>query len=103
MKFDALPGFAAEYDRLPGEHKAAFRAAVWLINQTYAAQRANPPIRWPPELRMKRVQGARHPVWEMTWSFHRSDGRATFEFIIIADELGILWRRVGDHAIFDQP
>jgi hypothetical protein len=39
----------------------------------------------------------------MTWSFAGPDGRATFEYIDIGGDLGIRWRRIGGHAIFDKP
>jgi hypothetical protein len=39
----------------------------------------------------------------LTWSFSGPDGRATFEFVTIDGELGILWRRIGDHRIFMRP
>ena len=39
----------------------------------------------------------------MTWSFASPDGRATFEFIIVEDELRVRWRRVGDHEVFKNP
>jgi hypothetical protein len=103
VKFDVLPGFAAEYDRLPEEHKALFRAAIRLINQTYTSQRDDLPIRWPPELRVKRVRGTKRAVWEMTRNFQRPSGRATFELIQIDGEPAILWRRIGGHEIFGEP
>jgi hypothetical protein len=49
--------------------------------------------------RLRRILG----VWELTWSFSGPDGRATFEFVTIDGELGILWRRIGDHRIFMRP
>jgi len=39
-------------------------------------------------------------IWEMTWSFASSDDRATFEFIQRDDEVRVLWRRIGYHAIY---
>ena len=38
----------------------------------------------------------------MTWA---ADGRATFEYgdEVAEGEPHVLWRRVGTHAIFDQP
>lgn len=52
-------------------------------------------------LRVKRVRT--HPgVWEMTWA---DDGRATFSYgePIRPGEPHIVWRRVGTHAILDEP
>jgi hypothetical protein len=103
LKYRLLPGFVTEYDRLPADHQAFFRTAVRVVNQTYAAQQDTPPIRWPPELRIKRVHGAKGAIWEMTWNFHRPDGRATFEFITIDGAPAILWRRIGGHEIFGEP
>jgi hypothetical protein len=42
-------------------------------------------------------------VWELTWSFASSDGRATFEFIEAAEGMRVRWRRVGDHGIYQDP
>jgi hypothetical protein len=39
----------------------------------------------------------------MTRSFSGPDGRATFEYVEIDEELGIRWRRVGGHDIFKTP
>ena len=39
----------------------------------------------------------------MTWSFSGPDGRATFEYFDVDDELAIRWRRIGGHAIFKTP
>jgi hypothetical protein len=57
---------------------------------------------WHPSLRVKRVVGAPE-VWEMTWSWKDPDGRATWEWVQIGGERGVLWRRVGPHAIFKNP
>ena len=52
-------------------------------------------------LRVKGVKGAAG-IFEMTWA---GDGRATFEYgeSVIEGEAHILWRRVGTHAIFNEP
>lgn len=42
-------------------------------------------------------------IWEMTWSFAGPDGRATFELVEIDGEPAIRWRRIGTHAIYDEP
>jgi hypothetical protein len=39
----------------------------------------------------------------MTWSFAGPEGRATFEWMVIEDEPRIRWRRIGFHAIFEEP
>lgn len=52
-------------------------------------------------LRIKPVSG--HPgVFEMTWA---DDGRATFGYgdAVRRGEVHIVWRRIGTHAIFDEP
>ena len=52
-------------------------------------------------LRVKGVKGAAG-IFEMTWA---DDGRATFEYgeEILEGHVHIVWRRVGTHAIFDEP
>ena len=65
-----------------------------------AADGAHDP--WPRGLRVKPIQGARG-IWEMTWSMHDPDGRATWEWVRIGDEPGIRWRRVGTHDVFRRP
>jgi len=42
-------------------------------------------------------------IWEMTWSFSRLDGRATFHLNEIDGQLTLVWRRIGNHDIFKQP
>ncbi|MEJ7657528.1 MAG: hypothetical protein WKF33_10915 [Thermoleophilaceae bacterium] len=51
---------------------------------------------------MRDVKGAAG-VWEMTWSLGGPDGRATWEWVTVADEPAIRWRRVGSHAVFAEP
>ena len=46
---------------------------------------------------------ATEKILEATWSFSGPDGRATFEYVEIDGELGIRWRRLGNHAIFKNP
>jgi hypothetical protein len=53
-------------------------------------------------MRVKKVTGTAD-VWEMTWSWNDPDGRATWQWIEIDSEPGILWRRCGTHDIFDNP
>ena len=52
-------------------------------------------------LRVKGVKWAAG-IFEMTWA---GDGRATFEDgeSVVEGEPNIVWRRVGTHAIFNEP
>lgn len=65
----------------------------------HAADRAS---MWPANLRVSQMSGTKS-IWEMTWSFAGPDGRATFEFIVEDDELRCVWRRIDDHAIYQDP
>lgn len=102
MKFDKLKKFKTDFDALPVEHRRAFRSAMPLFNAACEAYAANPATLWPANLRVKRMAGHKG-IWEMTWSFAQPDGRATFEFIRIDNELAVRWRRIGRHDIFREP
>jgi hypothetical protein len=88
---------------LKPEHLAEFRKVVREkfvpACDVYADDPATP---WPGSLRVKSVRSA-GGILEMTWSFASPDGRATFEFITVEDELRVRWRRVGDHEVFKNP
>lgn len=102
MKYDRSDPFKADYKDLSDAEKTLFRAAVALINQTYAAHEGDGIPHWPAELRIQRVRRLAG-VWEMTWHFSGPDGRATFEYITIEDKPAIKWRRIGTHRILDNP
>lgn len=89
--------FFREFKRLPVGQQRRFRAAV---AELVAALDRRPPT-FPSRLRVKRVQGHRQ-VWELTFA---PDGRATFEYGdgVTPGEAHVVWRRVGDHAIFRNP
>jgi hypothetical protein len=60
------------------------------------------PPEFPGRLRVKAVAG--HPgVFELTWEYH--EGRATFELgpEQRPGEPHVIWRRIGDHSIFNDP
>lgn len=110
MLFERTSSFVADYKRLSDDDKKLFRDAIADFNRACDEREADPAAEWPAHLRVKRVKGTRS-VWEMTWSFKRPDGRATWERVAIAvDEdgetvakPGIRWRRVGNHGIFRDP
>lgn len=102
MKYDRSDDFKADYKRLSDGERELFKKTVRRINEAYE-QRGDQPIPpWPWALRVKDVEGA-PGIFELTWSFSGSDGRATFEFVSIDGELAIRWRRIGSHRIFDAP
>ena len=102
MKYQTTPAFEADWRRLSDDERARFRSVV--REDFHAAcerYRADPATPWPRALRVRRIEGA-PGVWEMTWSFAGPDGRATFEWVRIGDELALRWRRIGGHAIFKE-
>jgi len=102
MKFRRTQRFLADYKRLSDAERALFLAAVRQINDVYAGRGNRRLPDWPAALRIGHLSSVPR-IWEMTWSFSGPDGRATFEFVTIDDEPAILWRRIGDHSIFNQP
>lgn len=91
-----LARFGSDFDSLSERQQAAFIAAIDAFVADLSARRG-----FRPGLRVKGVRGAAG-IFEMTWA---PDGRATFEYGVatIEGEPHIIWRRVGTHAIFDQP
>lgn len=103
MKYERTDSLKRDYGNLTDAERKAFRSAV---QETFlpalAAREADPSRKWPTELRIKGVKGAKG-VWELTWSFTDPDGRATWEWTKIEGEAAIRWRRVGSHRIFSDP
>ena len=63
---------------------------------------AEPGQAWPGKLRVKHVVQTAG-IFEMTWSFAGPDGRATFEWVTVAGERRVRWRRIGGHETFKKP
>jgi hypothetical protein len=92
---EELDRFWRDFDRLTDEQVRLFRLAVRKFLEDL------PTRRFRASLRVRDVEG--HPgVWEMTWA---GDGRATFAYgpSLRLGDVHIIWRRVGTHAIFDDP
>ncbi|MDX6699236.1 MAG: hypothetical protein QOE65_2633 [Solirubrobacteraceae bacterium] len=102
MRFQTTPAFDGDVRRL--ERRGRFEAFRAVVRDDFipAALRhvERPAEPWPARLRVKAVRHA-PGIWEMTWDW--PDGRATFEWVEIDGESGVLWRRVGTHAIFGDP
>jgi hypothetical protein len=95
--YDQTDRFRRDYKALSPERKQSFKRAV----AVFAEDLDRAEGRFRPGLRVKGVRGARG-VFELTFE---EDGRAIFEFgePIIAGKPHIIWRRVGTHAILDDP
>ncbi len=100
MKYVRTPGFLADLRRLPDEHRKMFAAAVHeLLRPALDAGAHTGAAPWPRALRIHRIGRD----YSMTWSFSSPDGRATFEWVQIDGRLGLRWRGIGGHGIFEKP
>lgn len=95
--FEREPRFDREFRRLSRELQRAFLKALPSFIEALRAK----PLAFPPRLRVKRVEGTPR-VWEMSFA---GDGRATFTYgrEVVPEEPHVVWRRIGDHSIFDDP
>lgn len=93
---EAIASFWRDWAGLSAEDQRAFRAAVQKFVEDMKTGRG---LR--KGLRVKGVQGARG-IYELSWA---QNGRATFEYgkPVRDGEPHIIWRRIGDHGIFDRP
>ena len=103
MRYQTTPAFDRDLGCLRAREKELFTQSVREKFIPAAERRAaDPATPWPRSLRVRDVKGAAG-VWEMTWSLGGPDGRATWEWVTVADEPAIRWRRVGSHAVFAEP
>ncbi len=103
MKWQTTPRFNSDWKRLPAEHRRMFKDLVpefSLACDGYVGSQGG--YRWPAGLRVSPLKSA-PGIWEMTWSFSGPDGRATFEFVDVAGETRVRWRRIGDHGVYGGP
>ncbi len=102
MRFRTTPAFDRDWKRLAKEHQLIFRERIPDVSQACDAHAADRATVWPANLRVSQMSGTKS-IWEMTWSFTGPDGRATFEFVKDGDALLCVWRRIGDHDIYQDP
>lgn len=88
---------------MPGE-RAKFKEALATFITALKAYEANPAgyRDWPSSLRYEHLTATKG-VKAITWSFSGPDGRATFHFKTVDDEMFLVWRRVGRHSIYKNP
>lgn len=94
--YESLPRFIKDWADLDDVDRERFMTAV---RKFIADLERGEGFR--PGLRVKRVQGTEH-VWELTWA---PDGRATWQYgeSLVADEVHVIWRRIGTHDVFSTP
>lgn len=102
MKYEFTESFENDFGRLSPEEQRLFRDIVPAFNRACEAFRADPGSGWPASMNVHPMKGWAG-IWEMTWSHAGPDGRATFEWCEIDGELGVRWRRVGNHGIYQAP
>ena len=101
MKWEATTSSKADFKRLSRQEQKLFRAAVDKFNVA-CDQWVDSEGRsdWASALRVKSVESA-PGINEMTWSFSRPDGRATWEWVTIEVDgqrtPAVRWRRIGGH------
>jgi len=103
VRYTTSSSFARDFRRLPRDHQQAFLKTLrehFLPAIEGGAFTGSPP--WPTRLRVHRLTGT--AIYSLTWSFAGPDGRATFHLEAGPDGAPVLvWRRIGTHAIYDQP
>lgn len=103
MKYKRLPQFDADYARLSAEERKKFKDMLSVFIESCKKYEASPNnFHWPARLRFEHLAGTKR-VCAITWSFSGPDGRATFHFETIEDDMYVVWRRVGRHAIYSNP
>lgn len=103
MKYRTLASFDRDLRRLPAEHQRMFQQALrshFLPAIDAGAFAGSPP--WPTRLRIHKLSNCE--VCSLMWNFTSPDGRATFHLEKTNEsEPTLVWRRIGDHGIYDRP
>lgn len=104
MRYRTTTAFERDYNHLLREHRALFRTAVreHFLPAIAAGSFSGSPV-WPRRLRVHRLSDSQ--IYSITWNFAAPDGRATFHLERTEgdDEPVLMWRRIGDHSIYDRP
>jgi hypothetical protein len=103
VKYCSADSFRNDFRRLPAEHQRTFQEALrkyFLPAVAAGSFGGSPP--WPARLRIHRL--ANTEIYSLTWKFSSPDGRATFHLDKTEEGDPVLvWRRIGDHGIYDRP
>lgn len=103
MRFETTPAFDGDYRSLPEAHRRMFRDRVTAFSAGCDQWHANGPSPWPWPANLRVHQLTNTTIWSMTWHYRRPDGRATFELVDTDGQATVRWRRIGGHAIYDEP
>jgi hypothetical protein len=103
VKYRSLESFRNDFRRLPAEHQQMFLQMLrqFFLPAIEAGSFGGTPPR-PKRLRIHRISSTE--IYSLTWNSASPDGRATFHL----DKAGegeplLVWRRIGDHAIYKNP
>lgn len=97
------PKFDRDFKKLKREHQVLFLEAQEKFVIEFEQLLLNKSFKSVSKKYRVKVLRNTSEIWEMTWSFSRPDGRATFHLDEIDGEPVIVWRRIGSHEIFMQP
>jgi len=103
VKYRSLESFRNDFRRLPAEHQQMFLLVLrqFFLPAIAAGSFSGVPP-WPKRLRIHRLSNTE--IYSLTWNFASPDGRATFHLDKMDDaEPLLVWRRIGDHAIYKNP
>jgi len=103
VKYRALESFRNDFRRLPAGHQQVFLQILrefFLPAIEAGSFTGTPP--WPRRLRIHRINNTE--IYSLTWNFASPDGRPTFHLDKLDEgETLLVWRRIGDHAIYKNP
>lgn len=102
MRYRTTSAFDRDLARLPAPHRTMFLAALreqFLPAIAAGAFTGTPD--WARRLRIHRLTDS--GIYSLTWHFTSPDGRATFHLDRSGDEPVLVWRRICNHGIYDNP
>jgi hypothetical protein len=103
MKYRRSASFDCDFSRLAAEHQSIFLQSLReYFLPAVAAGALSGSAPWPRRLRIHRLTDS--GIYALTWNGSSPDGRATFHSErTVADEPLLIWRRIGDHSIYQRP
>ncbi len=103
MKYRRAVSFDHDFSGLAADHRRMFLKVLrehFLPAVAAGAFTGSPP--WPRRLRIHRLTNS--AIYSLTCNFSSPDGRATFHLErAVDDEPLLVWRRIGDHSIYQRP